>query len=404
MSSLSNRRILLGVTGGIAAYKSPDIVRKLRQAGADVRVVMTQSAKQFITSLTLQAVSGYPVYDDLFDQAAEAAMGHIALARWADLVLIAPATADVIAKLAEGRADDLLTTVCLATAAPLVIAPAMNQQMWKSEGNLTNIKIIQQRQVTIIGPAEGVQACGDVGLGRMSEPEEIVKATETLFVNGILANLNVLITAGPTQEPIDPVRYLTNHSSGKMGYAIAQGAIDAGAKVTLVTGPVKLTAVEQTNIIKVMTAEDMFNVVMAELPKADIFIGVAAVCDYQVKQLAKQKIKKTNESMVLELVPTPDILKSVANSKQRPEVVVGFAAETENLLNNARKKLVEKNLDLIVANNVSQLNIGFDSDENEVLVLTSKEQEQWPVMGKQQLANKLIKIIARLFNEKKHTN
>lgn len=401
MSSLSNRRIILGVTGGIAAYKSPDIVRKLRAAGAEVRVVMTESAKQFITPLTLQAVSGLAVHDDLFDRAAEAAMGHIALARWADLVLIAPATADVIAKIATGRADDLLTTLCLATAASIAIAPAMNQQMWRDSANQSNMETLQQRQVTIIGPAEGSQACGDVGLGRMSEPEDIVIAVEKLFQSAELANVHVLITAGPTQEPIDPVRFISNHSSGKMGYAMAQAAVDVGAKVTLVSGPVNLPPVERANRITVKTSIEMHDAVMKALPSADIFIGVAAVCDYRVKQISEHKIKKSHENMLLELVKNPDILKDVANSKQRPEIVVGFAAETENLLDHAKGKLLAKNLDIVIANEARS---AFDSDENTVLLVSKEHEEHLPRLSKTQLANKLIKIIAKRFYEKKHSD
>lgn len=401
MSSLSNRRIILGVTGGIAAYKSPDIVRKLRAAGAEVRVVMTESAKQFITPLTLQAVSGLAVHDDLFDRAAEAAMGHIALARWADLVLIAPATADVIAKIATGRADDLLTTLCLATAANIAIAPAMNQQMWRDPANLSNMETLKQRQITIIGPAEGSQACGDVGLGRMSEPEEIVITVEKLFQSALLANIHVLITAGPTQEPIDPVRFISNHSSGKMGYAMAQAAVDAGAKVSLVSGPVNLPPVERANMIAVKTSIEMHDAVMEALPSADIFIGVAAVCDYRIKQISEHKIKKSHENMLLELVKNPDILKDVANSKQRPKIVIGFAAETEKLLDHAKGKLLAKNLDMVIANEAQGT---FHSDENTVLLVSKEGEEHLPRLSKVQLANKLIKIIAKRFYEKKHSN
>lgn len=399
MSSLSNRKIILGVTGGIAAYKSPDIVRKLRKAGAEVRVVMTESAKAFITSLTLQAVSGNPVHDELFDEKAEAAMGHIELAKWADLILIAPASANTIAKLAAGKADDLLTTLCLASTAKRALAPAMNQQMWRDESTEANLKILEQRRFEILGPDEGSQACGDIGPGRMLESETIIGECEDLFETGSLAGVSILMTAGPTQEAIDPVRYITNHSSGKMGYAIARSAIDAGAKVTMVTGPVNLAPVEKCKTKFVVSTEEMLQAVEMELPTHDIFIGVAAVSDYRVKNIAEQKIKKSNENMRLELIKNPDVLKNVSNSKQRPKIVIGFAAETENLIDNSKKKLRDKNLDMIVANHVGTTKNGFNTDHNEVTIITKHSELKLESMHKQHVADAVIAKIAEEYKD-----
>ncbi len=388
------KHILLGVTGGIAAYKSADLVRRLREVGAEVRVVMTEGAKQFITPLTMQAVSGNPVHDDLFDLEAEAAMGHIELARWADLILIAPATADFMAQLNHGEARDLLTTLCLASKAPIAIAPAMNQGMWKNKATQENLQALQKKAIAIFGPGEGDQACGDVGPGRMLEPLELVERAAEIFATGRLAGKSVLITMGPTREAIDPVRYISNASSGKMGHAMAAAALEAGARVTVVSGPVNLPRLSRVKYIDVMSAEEMFAAVMANSDDNHIFIGVAAVADYRCKKPALQKIKKTaNEFLTLELERNPDILASVSQLKQRP-FVVGFAAETENLLDYAQAKLVNKQLDMLVANLVED---SIDQEENSVTVLLKDDKKEFPRMSKTKLARELVELIARMY-------
>lgn len=398
MSSLKHKQIVLGVTGGIAAYKSADLTRRLRDAGADVQVVMTENARQFITPLTLQAVSGHPVRDNLFDPAHEAAMGHIELARWADLILVAPASADFIARLAVGRANDLLSTLCLATVAPIALAPAMNQAMWKNTITQKNVQALLVNKVRMLGPAAGSQACGDVGPGRMLEPIDIVQQVSQLFVSGALAGVNILITAGPTHEAIDPVRFLTNASSGKMGYALAQAAEDAGASVTLVSGPVntsQLAPLKHANIINVVSAEDMCAAVLSHADHCDIFIGCAAVADYTCKNPAAQKIHKQSAVLTLELERTPDIIAQLAQCKKKP-FIVGFAAETENLLTNAKEKCKRKGLDVIVANQVGE-GLGFDVDENAVTVLWQDEAKTYARMSKQQLARQLVALITELY-------
>lgn len=388
---LANKQVLLGVTGGIAAYKSADLVRRLRDAGANVRVVMTASAKQFITPLTMQAVSGNPVHDDLFDLEAEAAMGHIELARWADVIVVAPATADFMAQLVRGEARDLLSTLCLATKAPIAIAPAMNQGMWKNTATQENLQALKNKGVHIFGPGEGDQACGDVGLGRMLEPLEIVSCTSELFVTGVLAGKRVVITAGPTREAIDPVRYLSNASSGKMGYALAEAAMEAGAEVVLVSGPVNLAKPQRIKCIDVISAKEMLDAVMSEMSSCDIFIGVAAVADYHCKEIATQKISKTtSDTLTLVLERNPDILASVAQLTSRP-FVVGFAAETENLLTKAKAKLINKKLDMIVANLVDD-SIGHE--DNVVTVLWKEQQKEFVRASKQKLARELVALIA----------
>lgn len=394
MSSLVNKQILLGVTGGIAAYKSAEIVRRLQDLGASVRVVMTAGAQEFITPLTLQALSGNPVHLDLLDAEAEAGMGHIELARWADLVLIAPATADFIARLAGGRGDDLLTTICLATAAPIAVAPAMNQGMWHKASTQDNLDLLRQRNIAQFGPAEGGQACGDVGFGRMSEPNDIAASAAELFATGALAGKKVVITAGPTREALDPVRYLSNHSSGKMGYAIAQAAMEAGARVVLISGPTSLPAPERVRRLKVTSADEMYQQSMAELEGCDIFIASAAVADYRPRQVADQKMKKgSRDSITIELVKNPDIVAAVAAAEPRP-FVVGFSAETEKLLEHARGKLERKNLDLIVANDVSDSRIGFNSDENAATLIWPAGEKVLDVRSKNQLARDLVDFIA----------
>lgn len=395
MSSLANKQILLGVTGGIAAYKSADLVRRLQDAGARVQVVMTPAAQEFITPLTMQALSGNPVHTELLDPEAEAGMGHIQLARWADLVLIAPATADFIARLTQGMGNDLLTSVCLATPAPIALAPAMNQGMWRNSATQTNLDTLVARKIHIFGPADGGQACGDIGPGRMLEPLQLVDAAASLFSTGSLAGKKVVITAGPTREALDPVRYLSNHSSGKMGYALAQAAAEAGALTTLISGPTQLATPPRVTRMDVVTAQDMLDASLKAAGACDIFIAAAAVADYRPAQQATQKIKKgTGDTMTLELVKNPDIVASIAQLPRKP-FVVGFAAESENLLVYARAKLQRKNLDLIVANNISDSRIGFNSDDNAVTLVDADTTTEISQRSKQQLARELIAHFAQ---------
>jgi phosphopantothenoylcysteine decarboxylase/phosphopantothenate--cysteine ligase len=402
MGTLVNKRILLGVTGGIAAYKSADLVRRLREAGAAVRVVMTDAACEFITALTLQAVSSHPVHRNLLDTQAESAMGHIELARWADAILVAPASADFLARLAQGRGDDLLTALCLASAAPLAVAPAMNQQMWRNPATQANVATLRQRGIQVFGPAEGSQACGDVGPGRMTEPTELALLTAGLFETGILDGLTVLITAGPTWEALDPVRGLSNKSSGKMGYAVANAAAEAGAQVTLISGPVALTPPERITTVRVTSAQEMFDAVHERISTATIFIGVAAVADYRPATVAEQKIKKSTEHLTVELVRNPDILASVAALEPAP-FTVGFAAETEHLESAARAKLDAKGVDLIAANLVGASEGGFGADENRLLLVHHTGTTELPLAPKAQLARTLIQHIAEKFHAKNRT-
>ncbi|GGC95140.1 bifunctional phosphopantothenoylcysteine decarboxylase/phosphopantothenate--cysteine ligase CoaBC [Halopseudomonas salina] len=403
MQRLVNKRVLLGVSGGIAAYKSAELVRRLRDAGAEVRVVMTNAAREFITPLTLQALSGHPVHGDLLDPAAEAAMGHIELARWADLVLIAPATADLMARLAQGRGDDLLTTLVLASDAPLALAPAMNQAMWRDQATQANLAQLRDRGVRIFGPDSGEQACGDVGPGRMLDPTEIALLASGCFEHGLLTGRHVLINAGPTREAIDPVRYISNHSSGKMGFALAEAAAEAGARVTLVAGPVNLPTPPRVNRIDVVSALEMQAACESALP-ADLFIAAAAVADYRPADCATHKMKKDPKSsngLTLELIPNPDILAGIARHAQRPWCV-GFAAETHDVLAYAADKLERKNLDLIIANDVSAPGIGFNSDNNAVtLIDRSLHEEHLPMASKNKLARQIISHVAgRLATDK----
>ncbi|MDN7137119.1 bifunctional phosphopantothenoylcysteine decarboxylase/phosphopantothenate--cysteine ligase CoaBC [Pseudidiomarina sp. 1ASP75-14] len=365
IKSLSGRHVLVAVSGGIAAYKSPDLVRRLRDVGAIVRVVMTKGAHAFITPLTLQAVSGHSVHDDLLDPAAEAAMGHIELAKWADVILIAPASANTLARLAHGFADDLLSTLCLATTAPVMLAPAMNQQMWSASSVQRNMRELEDLGFHIIEPASGSQACGDVGAGRMPEPIALRDAVVELLAPGkvAFAGKHIVITAGPTREAIDPVRYLSNHSSGKMGYALATQALRAGAQVTLVTGPTQLTPPKGAKLVAVESAEEMLAAVEEAVSADDIFIACAAVADYRLARVAEQKIKKQDGATQLELVRTPDILSTIAH-RAKPPVCVGFAAETQDVARYAADKLKRKKLTLIAANDVSDKSIGFNSDDN----------------------------------------
>ena len=396
MKQLSNRRILLGVTGGIAAYKSAELIRRLKDHGADVSVVMTAAAMEFITPLTLQALSGNPVHTTLLDPEAEAGMGHIELARWADLILIAPASADFMARLANGRGDDLLTTLCLATAAPIALAPAMNQGMWRDPATQANAATLTARNIALFGPAAGEQACGDVGPGRMLEAEELAALAASIFNTRLLDGVHLTITAGPTREAIDPVRYISNHSSGKMGYALAAAAADAGAIVTLISGPTNLACPERVTRLDVISAQDMFDATMATLGNCQLFIGCAAVADYRPVNVAEQKIKKNNDAMHIDLVRNPDIVSTVAHHKPRP-VTIGFAAETQDLIRYARGKLERKNLDLIIANDVSNTAIGFNASDNAVTAIWKDGECNIQQMGKHQLASELVRLIAQQF-------
>jgi phosphopantothenoylcysteine decarboxylase/phosphopantothenate--cysteine ligase len=394
MAHLFNRNVLLGVSGGIAAYKSAELIRQLQERGASVRVIMTRGAQEFITPLTLQALSGQPVHTELLDERAELGMGHIELARWADLLLIAPATADLIARLSAGRADDLLSTVVLATAAPLMLAPAMNQQMWRDSATEANISTLIKRGARVVGPAAGQQACGDVGLGRMEEPSVIADAAAGLFETGLLAGKRVVITAGPTREALDPVRYISNNSSGKMGYALAQAAVDAGAITTVVSGPVNLTAPDHVRVFGVLSAEQMLEQCLALIPECDIFVGCAAVADYRPAHVESQKIKKEPQEVTLQLVRTPDIVSRIATSEPRP-YTVGFAAETSNVLGYAREKMQGKGLDMIVANDVSDQSIGFNSDQNAVTVIWRDGEQALELASKGAIARQIVQLIAQ---------
>ncbi len=421
MTGLTNKRLLLGISGGIAAYKSAFLARLLVKAGADVRVVMTQGAQAFIQPLTFQALTGKPVHTSLLDPEAEAGMGHIELARWADLIIIAPTTADLMARLANGQADDLLTTLCLATPAPVHLAPAMNQAMWQHPATQRNAKLLAELGYTIMPPAEGEQACGDVGAGRLPEPEALFAWIAAFFENQLLENqlleskpaagLRITITAGPTQEPLDPVRYLSNHSSGKMGYALAAAAAELGAEVQLISGPVNLAIPAGVNCTPVITAAQMLTACENLRSSTDIFIACAAVADYRAETVAEQKIKKQThqDELVLKLVKNPDILANMAKAttdKNNPRpFCVGFAAETQQVEAYAQDKLLRKNLDAIVANDVSDSSIGFGSDENRVVLLTRQDQkinrEPLPQSSKQVLGQQLLLKILAFYKEQK---
>tara|TARA_R110002051_G_scaffold325137_1_gene425952 strand:- start:1313 stop:2515 length:1203 start_codon:yes stop_codon:yes gene_type:complete len=389
---LTNKKVLLGIGGGIAAYKSADLIRRLKERGADVRVIMTQSAMEFITPLTIQALSGNPVASDLLDPAAEAAMGHIELARWADVVLLAPATANLIARINAGMANDLLTTTCLATSAPVIVCPAMNQQMYQNITTQENLANLARKGLIIWQPASGNQACGEVGPGRMQEPTAMAEQLVQFFGPKSLCGHNVLITAGPTREAIDPVRYISNHSSGKMGYSLAQAAAEMGAKVTLVSGPVNLATPSGVTRIDVDSAQQMLEAVMGQVEQHDIFIGCAAVADYRIAAVADQKIKKSAEQMQLALVRNPDILAAVAQHAIRP-FTVGFAAETNDVEQYARGKLQRKKLDMIAANDVSIQGLGFNADSNALQVFWQDGSQQLPATDKLTLARQLLTLI-----------
>lgn len=399
MQGLQDKHILLGISGGIAAYKSAELVRLLRGAGAQVRVVMTEAAQSFITPLTLQALSGNPVHTSLLDPEAEAGMGHIELAKWADRILIAPASADLMARLAWGLADDLLSTVCLASEAPLSLAPAMNQAMWKHPQTQFNAQHLQQRGVDLWGPEPGEQACGDTGPGRMREPAALLQQLAGCFSAPVLAGVRVRITAGPTQEALDPVRYLSNHSSGKMGYALAQAAAAAGADVTLISGPTNLDTPCGVNRVDVISAEQMLAASLQALDQCDLFIGCAAVVDYRPSAVAEHKIKKGKEEiMELHLIKNPDIIAQVAAHHPHP-FCVGFAAETRDVLAYARAKRASKGLDMIIANDVSDANIGFNSDHNAVTLISAHQEITLPRANKQPLAAELIRHIAQGYHQ-----
>lgn len=423
MAGLNNKRLLLGISGGIAAYKSAYLARLLVQAGAQVRVVMTQGAQAFIQPLTFQALTGNPVHTALLDPEAEAGMGHIELARWAEAILIVPSTADLMARLAQGRADDLLTTLVLASQAPIYLAPAMNQAMWQHPATQKNLAQLHAFNYQVLTPAAGEQACGDVGLGRLPEPEEIYAwlhnslNSNNLHSNNLhskdlntasqpAAGLKFLITAGPTQEALDPVRYLSNHSSGKMGYALAAAALKAGAQVDLVSGPVSIVPPAGANLISVVSAQQMLEACQAQVSQCDILIACAAVADYRAEEVAEQKIKKQNghAELTLKLIQNPDILASLTQGSDKL-FSVGFAAETENVEVYAQEKLIRKNLNALVANDVSDSSIGFGSDENRVILFSRKQdiisRLSLPQTSKQLLAEQLIHNILSLYKEEK---
>ena len=395
MISLANKNILLGISAGIAAYKTPDLVRRLQDLGANVQVILSKNAADFVSEIALQAVSGHPVHNHKMDAESESGMGHIDLARWADLVLIAPATANFIARLKNGEADELLTTVCVATEAKIAIAPAMNQQMWANQATQENIAKLQSMNIAILGPDSGDQACGEVGMGRMLQPVDLAEQVAKQFATGSLAGKQVMLTAGPTWEALDPVRGITNHSSGLMGYSLAQAAVEAGAKVTLVTGPTHLTVPEHVNAINVVSALDMHKAVMDNIETQDIFIAVAAVADYRPVEVADSKIKKKagQDSMTITLTRNPDILADVAALDNAP-FTVGFAAETDDVEKYAKDKLNRKKLNMIIANHVGGSDTGFSTPDNAVTVITADNSTPIPKASKTQIARQLIEYIS----------
>lgn len=394
MGFLTGKRIILGVTGSIAAYKAAELVRLLVKAGTHIRVVMTEGAQAFITPMTLQAVSGNPVHTAaLLDEQAEAGMGHIELARWADTVVVAPASANFLARLAHGMADDLLSTLCLATDAPVMVAPAMNQQMWVNRQTQLNINHLGQSGITVMGPASGEQACGDIGPGRMFEPDELITIIDNSFSGHALAGLKIMITAGGTREAIDAVRYIGNRSSGKMGFALATAAREAGAEVTLICGPVSLGTPDGVSRIDVETAEQMGQVVLNQISDQDILIGSAAVADYIPASPYAGKIKKTGDSLSIELSPGIDIMQEVGRLPNKP-FTVGFAAETENMDVYARDKMRRKSMDMIAANIVGLSDRGFEVDENAMDIYWNDGEKTLPLAGKARIARQLIALIA----------
>ncbi|AQP99386.1 bifunctional 4'-phosphopantothenoylcysteine decarboxylase/phosphopantothenoylcysteine synthetase [Pseudoalteromonas aliena] len=395
MIDLTNKKIVLGITGGIAAYKCAELVRRLKDHGCEVKVVMTESAKHFITPLTMQAVSGEMVSDSLLDPSAEAAMGHIEFAKWADLILVAPATCNIIAKMATGIADDLLTTLLLATPAKVAVAPAMNQQMYAHPATQANLATLKARNILIWGPGKGEQACGDVGAGRMLEPHELVELCIAKEQPQLLLGKTITITAGPTREPLDPVRFISNHSSGKMGYALAQAALLLGAKVNLISGPVNIKPPTGVNLINIQSAEQLLAESLTYAPQSDAFIGCAAVADYRAANVATQKMKKQGDELTLTLVKNPDVIAAVAGLTQNRPYTVGFAAETQNVENYAKGKLKNKNLDMICANDVSQSGLGFNSDQNALTLYWHNEQLELAQSSKVEIARKVIEQLAK---------
>ena len=396
MNTLTNKRVLLGVSGSIAAYKSPDIVRRLQDLGAEVRVIVTDGGKEFVSERSLQTISKNKVYSNLWDKEAELAMGHIELAKWSDIVIIAPASANTIAKLCHGRADDLLSTVILATDAKVMLAPSMNQQMFASKAMKDNLEILLKRDIVIIEPGFGEQACGDIGEGRLAEPLDIAKQAADLFTSSSLSGKKVLITIGGTIEAIDPVRYISNHSSGKMGMALAHECIQAGAKTTLIIGSISIDIEKRAEVIRIVSAEDMYKAVMQRIESQDLFISCAAVADFRPKNISNNKIKKNNNSVTIELIKNKDILASVCQLNKKP-ICIGFAAETENFIDNARAKLVSKQCEAIILNDVSQSEIGLNSDENEVHFITKENCEKIEKNSKQIIAEKVIQKITNYY-------
>ena len=396
MNTLTNKRVLLGVSGSIAAYKSPDIVRRLQDLGAEVRVIVTDGGKEFVSERSLQTISKNKVYSNLWDKEAELAMGHIELAKWSDIVIIAPASANTIAKLCHGRADDLLSTVILATDAKVMLAPSMNQQMFASKAMKDNLEILLKRDIDIIEPGFGEQACGDIGEGRLAEPLDIAKQAADLFTSSSLSGKKVLITLGGTIEAIDPVRYISNHSSGKMGMALAHECIQAGAKTTLIIGSISIDIEKRAEVIRIVSAEDMYKAVMQRIESQDLFISCAAVADFRPKNISNNKIKKNNNSVTIELIKNKDILASVCQLNKKP-ICIGFAAETENFIDNARAKLASKQCEAIILNDVSQSEIGLNSDENEVHFITKENCEKIEKNSKQIIAEKVIQKITNYY-------
>ena len=396
MSTLMNKRIILGVSGSIAAYKSPDIVRRLQDLGAEVRVILTSGGREFVSERSLQTVSKNKVHDNLWDSEAELSMGHIELAKWTDVVIIAPASANTIAKLCHGKADDLLSTVILATSASVMVAPSMNQQMYASFSMKDNLQLLQKRGVKIIYPDFGEQACGDVGEGRLAKPTEIALQASELFQNNALAGKKVLITVGGTVEAIDPVRFLSNHSSGKMGMALAYASIQASAETTLIIGSISVDVENRAKTIFVTSANEMHEAVMANIHDQDLFISCAAVADYRPTKVSPNKIKKTSNQKTIELVANKDILSDVCQLKNKP-ICIGFAAETENYINNANQKLKNKNCDAIILNDVSNREIGLKSDDNEVYFITRDGSDKISKNSKQIVAEKIVKKITEEF-------
>ena len=398
MSGLTNKRIVLGVSGSIAAYKAPDIVRRLQDLGADVRVIVTDGGREFVSERSLQTISKNKVHNNLWDKEAELSMGHIEIAKWADVIIIAPASANTIAKLCHGRADDLLSTVILATEAKIMIAPAMNQQMFAASAMKDNLGLLKARGIDIINPGFGDQACGDVGEGRLAEPIDIARQAAELYTSSLLSGKKVLITLGGTREAIDPVRFISNHSSGKMGMALAHACIQAGAKTTLIVGSISIELEKRAEIIQVISAEEMYQAVMKQIDNQDLFISCAAVADFRPKKVSKNKIKKNNQSMTIELIENRDILASVCQLKKKP-ICIGFAAETENHFINANNKLIKKQCDAIILNDISQTEIGLNADENEVHLITKNGTEKIEKNTKQIVAEKIIdELVNNFFN------